>query len=121
MSNRKGFAAAPHFKELLLVGPPQLAGGAGVSWPADAGGKATADADGENEMNLGRLPPARAVTLTIAPRPFSAEWQLLADGEVVTRRSPEVDIDSGEEGGVSVWTVWPDFIEVDDVAIRLSE
>lgn len=53
-------------------------------------------------MNLGRLPPARAVTLTIAPRPFSAEWQVLADGEVVTRRSPEVDIDSGEEGGVSV-------------------
>ena len=103
ISSRTGLARPPpDFSEPLL--PVQLCSGAGVSEAVVAGGKATAVADGENEMNLGRLPPALAVTLTIAPRPFSAEWQALAceDAVAVTRRRPEVDIDSGEEGGVSV-------------------
>ncbi len=63
---------------------------------AAAGWKATAVAAEENEMNLGRLPPARAVTLTMAPAPE------VTGAGAVTRRRPEVDIDSGEDGGVNV-------------------
>ncbi len=63
---------------------------------AAAGWKATAVAAEENEMNLGRLPPARAVTLTMAPA-----LEVTGAG-AVTRRRPEVDIDSGEDGGVNV-------------------
>jgi len=73
-----------------------------------AGGNATAVAFGENEMNLGRLPPGRAVTRTMALRLFSRLlWQAVAEeeeGVAVTLRRPEVDNDSGEDGGVKVCT-----------------
>ena len=108
MSSRIGFddAEAGDFRGPLLTG----AGATGVRAGAAVatGGKATAVAFGENEMNLGRLPPARAVTRTMALRLLSALlWQAVAEeeeGVAVTLRRPEVDNDSGEDGGVKVCT-----------------
>ena len=69
-------------------------GGVRVDAAVVAVGKATA---GENEMNLGKLPPDRAVTRTIAPAVAAA-----VVAGAVTRSKPEVDIDSGDDGGVNV-------------------
>ena len=105
MSNRIGFVAAGDFIGPLLTTVVAGAAGAGVVIVAVvAAGNETVVAFDEKEMNRGRLLPARAVTRTMAPpRPFSAAWQVVAVGPV-TRSRPEVDIDSGEEGGVNVWT-----------------
>ena len=70
-------------------------GGVRVDAAVVAVGKATA---GENEMNLGKLPPDRAVTRTIAPAVAAA----VVVAGAVTRSKPEVDIDSGDDGGVNV-------------------
>ena len=98
MSRRVGLDADGDFMAVALL---TTAAGAGVNAAAAAlavaGGKATAVAAGEKEMYLGRLPPARAVTRTMAPAAVVAD----AAG-AVTRSKPEVDIDSGDDGGVSV-------------------
>jgi len=101
MSRRVGFDADGDFMAAALL--TTAAGAAGVNAAAAAaaalavaGGKATVVAAGEKEMYLGRLPPARAVTRTMAPVG-------VADAAgAVTRSRPEVDIDSGDDGGVSV-------------------
>jgi hypothetical protein len=95
MSRRIGFVAAT----VDFIGPLlTVVTGAGVIVAAVvAGVNETVVAFEEKEMNRGRLLPARAVTRTMAaPRPFSVG--------PVTRRRPDVDMDSGEEGGVNVWT-----------------
>ncbi len=107
MSSRIGFddAEAGDFRGPLLTG---AATGVRAGAAVVAGGNATAVAFGENEMNLGRLPPGRAVTRTMALRLFSRLlWQAVAEeeeGVAVTLRRPEVDNDSGEDGGVKVCT-----------------
>ena len=102
MSRRVGFDADGDFMAVALLTTAAGAAGANAAAAAAAalavaGGKATAVAAGEKEMYLGRLPPARAVTRTMAPAAADADV-----AGAVTRSRPEVDIDSGDDGGVSV-------------------
>lgn len=98
MSSLVGFDAAGLFiddpDDALLT--TAAGGGVRVDAAVVAVGKATA---GENEMNLGKLPPDRAVTRTIAPAVAAA---VVVVAGAVTRSKPEVDIDSGDDGGVNV-------------------